>query len=418
LLALALVAPAAAQLAESGSFRLSQATFGGGGTPATSGSFILGHTTGQDSVVGEAGSASFLLQSGFWTSASVNRVLTLAAAGSGEGALSGEFFACDAAAGAVIGDCEEVAVHGSSLAVTAAPQPGSFFTGWSGCDLLSTNSLPEDTCLVVLSRDVTATAEFVAAGGLAGRVWLDHDGNGLEDAGEPGVPGVDVSLSGGAVVATITDANGEYAFDGLFPQSYTVAIDPADLPAGTQPTFDVDGTATPHEAAVIAPTAQQLADVDFGVQPLADLELTMFAEHLNEETVRFTVTVTNLGPSDASGVVATTDLQPANSDVSSTGCAEDPAGIPNCSLGSIAAGESADFIFDVTARGGNSVELVATVTADAVESDPVAANNGASRGSVVVFPIPVLGLPGLVVLLVLVLAMAWWPPVRRAAGSR
>lgn len=404
-----------AQVAESPNYLLAQTTLGGGGQTASSGSWVLGHSTGQESVVGEAASASYALQSGFWTSASVNRTLVLAAAGSGDGLLTGDFFSCSAESGAVSGNCDQTTVHGTSLSVTAVPDPDSFFSGWSGCDALSTDDLSGDVCEAVVSRDLTATAGFVAAGGFSGRVWLDYDGNGLEDAGEPGVPGVDVNLGGASPATTTTDANGDYAFPGLFPQGYIVAIDPADLPTGTQPTFDVDGAVTPYEAEVVSPSGQMLADVDFGVQPLADLEVAMESEHLYDETVRFTVTVTNLGPADASGVIATTDLQPSGSGVVGAGCAEDPSGVPICSLGDIVAGATAGFTLDVTARGGNSVELVATVTADAVEADPVAANNGASRGSVVVFPIPALGLPGMALLLILLLVGVWLLPARRRA---
>ncbi len=54
-------------------------------------------------------------------------------------------------------------------------------------------------------------------GTLAGRLWLDENGNNLEDAGEPGVSGTTVSLvrSGQVVDTTTTDSNGRYSFDNL-----------------------------------------------------------------------------------------------------------------------------------------------------------------------------------------------------------
>lgn len=61
-------------------------------------------------------------------------------------------------------------------------------------------------------------------------VWEDTDADGIQDLGEPGVPGVTVNLwesAGGVpqtqVASTTTDADGEYRFDGLTPgQEYVV----------------------------------------------------------------------------------------------------------------------------------------------------------------------------------------------------
>ena len=58
-------------------------------------------------------------------------------------------------------------------------------------------------------------------------VWNDLNGNGIQDAGEPGIPNVPVNLytCGGVFVAsTITDANGIYSFTGLAPGSYYVVF--------------------------------------------------------------------------------------------------------------------------------------------------------------------------------------------------
>ena len=50
------------------------------------------------------------------------------------------------------------------------------------------------------------------------RVWIDGNHNGIQDAGEPGVPGVGVQLkdaAGATIGHTVTDANGLYLFDRL-----------------------------------------------------------------------------------------------------------------------------------------------------------------------------------------------------------
>lgn len=65
-------------------------------------------------------------------------------------------------------------------------------------------------------------------------VWLDSDRDGLQDAGESGVPGVKVTLknaAGTVVGETETDANGYYYFQYLEPnKQYTITFEkPADL---------------------------------------------------------------------------------------------------------------------------------------------------------------------------------------------
>ena len=53
-----------------------------------------------------------------------------------------------------------------------------------------------------------------AAAAIGDRVWLDANGNGIQDTGEPGVGGVAVSLLNGTTVVatTTTDATGAYSF--------------------------------------------------------------------------------------------------------------------------------------------------------------------------------------------------------------
>lgn len=66
-------------------------------------------------------------------------------------------------------------------------------------------------------------------------VWLDVNGNGLQDSSEHGVPNVKVSLlRGGEVTAeTVTDQYGFYYFGDVYPAVYTLRVE---LPDNTQPT--------------------------------------------------------------------------------------------------------------------------------------------------------------------------------------
>ena len=70
---------------------------------------------------------------------------------------------------------------------------------------------------------------FIAGctGSIGDRVWNDADGDGIQDPGEAGLPGVQVRLyqSGSQIASTTTDANGNYSFPGLCPGDYRVFVD-------------------------------------------------------------------------------------------------------------------------------------------------------------------------------------------------
>ncbi|MGE5355707.1 MAG: SdrD B-like domain-containing protein [Deltaproteobacteria bacterium] len=62
-------------------------------------------------------------------------------------------------------------------------------------------------------------------------VWDDKNGNGIQDTGEPGIPGVTVKLihcnpaSGIGTQTTVTDANGKYLFNMVIPGQYYVKFE-------------------------------------------------------------------------------------------------------------------------------------------------------------------------------------------------
>lgn len=66
-------------------------------------------------------------------------------------------------------------------------------------------------------------------------VWEDINGNGIQDIDEPGIEGIDVTISGvggdGSIVfaSVITDENGAYLFDNLVPGTYNLTLN---LPGG------------------------------------------------------------------------------------------------------------------------------------------------------------------------------------------
>ena len=75
-------------------------------------------------------------------------------------------------------------------------------------------------------RDIDAGI-YLPKASLGDFVWDDQDEDGIQDAGEPGVPGVTVTLYtsfGFQVAQTVTDSNGEYLFTDLYPGTYYVGF--------------------------------------------------------------------------------------------------------------------------------------------------------------------------------------------------
>lgn len=82
------------------------------------------------------------------------------------------------------------------------------------------------------TTETSTTTTTAPPGALGDRVWLDADGDGIQDPSEPGLGGVDVSLldSAGSVIgSTVTSENGEYRFDGLAPGTYRLRFGLPDL---------------------------------------------------------------------------------------------------------------------------------------------------------------------------------------------
>ena len=119
----------------------------------------------------------------------------------------------------------------------------------------------------------------VGRGRLGDTVFLDWDGDGTQDAGEPGMQGVGVTLYRDAdgngsfetpVGTKVTDASGNYLFTGLAAGSYRVSVPAAGsggVPSGYTLTADPDGApiSATHDVALMAD--QSVLTADFGYLP-------------------------------------------------------------------------------------------------------------------------------------------------------
>ena len=115
-------------------------------------------------------------------------------------------------------------------------------------------------------------------------VYVDYDGDGVEDPTEPGLAGVEVTLYddlGQVVETTTTDANGNYTFESVLPwDSWTVEITE---PAGYTNTGDLDGGS--DGTTVVDTTGADRLDADFGLQPpLGSISGSVYSDPNNDGT--------------------------------------------------------------------------------------------------------------------------------------
>jgi uncharacterized repeat protein (TIGR01451 family) len=139
---------------------------------------------------------------------------------------------------------------------------------------------PNAANLTISNGQVFTNLDFgyIGSGSISGYVWNDLNGDGVQEAGEPGLSGVNVfiDLYGTGVrdpsdPYVVSGADGSYAFDYLVANTYRVAIDLLSLPPNMRPTFDLDGTNTPNVATITLGAGQNVTNANFGYQGLASL---------------------------------------------------------------------------------------------------------------------------------------------------
>ncbi|NLX08609.1 MAG: DUF3344 domain-containing protein [Chloroflexi bacterium] len=107
---------------------------------------------------------------------------------------------------------------------------GATYVCFQGESVATTPTQPLDGAsmlVIAMAGGLEVQAPPLAA--LGDYVWFDNDRDGIQDAGEAGVPGVTVRLYNGAgtLLATdVTDASGLYLFDNLQPGDYFVEFVP------------------------------------------------------------------------------------------------------------------------------------------------------------------------------------------------
>jgi uncharacterized surface anchored protein len=120
------------------------------------------------------------------------------------------------------GDYSAQVVAPTGYFVSAKDQGGNDATD---SDFDPTTGKTVSTTLVAGENDLSWDAGLYQKASIGDKVWADCDNDGIQDAGEAGVPGVTVKLldaSGNVIATTLTDGNGNYVFKDLMPGTYSV----------------------------------------------------------------------------------------------------------------------------------------------------------------------------------------------------
>ncbi|MDJ0633337.1 MAG: SdrD B-like domain-containing protein, partial [Xenococcaceae cyanobacterium MO_188.B29] len=179
---------------------------------------------------------------------------------------------------------------------TSLPNDAEFITANVGSD----QSVDSDANASGVTPIVTLTsgeknqnidAGIIQPASLGDAVFLDNDGDGIQDGSETGVSGVRVTLTGGgtdglisttgdnSTVTVATDASGNYSFSGLTPGAeYQVSFD--NLPTGaeftqadasTDETIDSDADASGVTPVITLTSGENNDSIDAGIYQPASL---------------------------------------------------------------------------------------------------------------------------------------------------
>ncbi|MBT8440150.1 MAG: DUF11 domain-containing protein, partial [Gammaproteobacteria bacterium] len=223
---------------------------------------------------------------------------------------------------------------------------------------------------------------FFLPGTLIGHIYEDINGNGVQDAGEPDLVGVDVIVtdSEGNTQTVTTNADGNWIAEDLPPGDAIIDIDDNTLPTGsTLATLVQTEGADPNTVVVVAG-----ADTDAGIDGYnrqADVSIVKTDDGSNAvagEQYEYTLTVSNAGPWDANEIVVVDTLPAGMSFVSANGASCTTNGqVITCDAFDIIVG-GPDVIITIIVDVASSVAsgtLFNIATANGIETDPDLTNN-------------------------------------------
>ncbi len=144
---------------------------------------------------------------------------------------------------------------------------------------------------------------YWANASITGMKWNDLNADGVKDAGEPGLDGWTINLTGPISGSTVTAGGGLFAFENLVEGTYTLT---EDLQVGWKNTYPTGGSHTVE----ITADGQVVGDVDFGNFKYAEISGVVYKD-INHNGVKDLtepgmdgITVNLTGPMSGSTVTA------------------------------------------------------------------------------------------------------------------
>jgi uncharacterized repeat protein (TIGR01451 family) len=157
---------------------------------------------------------------------------------------------------------------------------------------------PTGTATPTPTPTATLTPTPIAHGAIGDYVWFDASGDGIQDAGEGGLPGAVITLTNsvGLEITTTSDANGYYIFEDLFLDlTYTVTVSP--LPGYVLTTPGVQST-------TLTMAMQTDHTLDFGFSSALDItKFRPYGDVVATYTFWYYIYVTNRSDLPLSDVV-------------------------------------------------------------------------------------------------------------------
>jgi len=193
----------------------------------------------------------------------------------------------------------------------ASPSTAGSASDPTDSDADATTGVTNVTTLDSGENDPTWDAGFYKLASLGDKVWWDLNEDGIQDAGEPGIKGVTVTLkdgSGTTIATDITDANGDYSFTDLEPGNYSVVftkpnndwtISPKEQ--GTDDAKDSNAdTATGQTDTTTLSSGEDDDTVDAGMSipssyTITKKNTTAASELTPGDPISFTITIKNTG---------------------------------------------------------------------------------------------------------------------------
>ncbi len=218
-----------------------------------------------------------------------------------------------------------------------------------------------------------ATFTCAVPASLGDLVWDDLDGDGSQDAGEPGLGGVIVRLAASSgLTYTATTSDGSYLIDMLPPDTYTVTVDAATVPSGYVLT-----TGNLPLVRTLAQNEDYLA-ADFGYQQQADLAVTKSDNPdpvIAGRTLTYTLVITNNGPAIALNTTLTDTLPAGLTFVSASPTQSSGPNPLVWNVGTLAVGASRTYTVVTTVNSNTTGTLNNTAVVGSSTADPIPGNN-------------------------------------------